>query len=124
MTTGRVDCTLLTANHEVIDVSRRESHSGNSHRLGLIVHQLHALLPKHGWLHSLCQLLAMPKIARKNHLAKSSVCFSHSVTKVSGCARNHALWPLTFMLLCISGFKLAGFHQCLLLPVKSGRDDR
>lgn len=48
MTTGRVDCTFLTANHEVIDVSRRESHSGNSHRLGLIVHQLHALLPKHG----------------------------------------------------------------------------
>lgn len=48
MTTGRVDCTLLAANHEVIDVSRWESHSGNSHRLGLIVHQLHALLPKHG----------------------------------------------------------------------------
>lgn len=48
MTAGRVDGTLLTANHEVIDVSGRESHSGNSHRLGLIVHQLHALLPKHG----------------------------------------------------------------------------
>lgn len=48
MTTGCVDCALLTANHEVIDVSRWESHSGNSHRLGLIVHQLHALLPKHG----------------------------------------------------------------------------
>lgn len=48
MTTGRVDCALLAANHEVIDVARRESHSGNSHGLGLVVHQLHALLPKHG----------------------------------------------------------------------------
>lgn len=48
MTTGRVDCALLAANHEVIDVSRWESHSSNGHRLGLIVHQLHALLPKHG----------------------------------------------------------------------------
>lgn len=47
MTTGRVDGTLLAANHEVIDVSRWEGHSSNGHRLGLIVHQLHALLAKH-----------------------------------------------------------------------------
>lgn len=57
----------------------------------------------------------MPKTAWKNHLAKLSVCFSHSVTKDPGCARNHALLPLTFVLLGVSGFRLAGFHQRALL---------
>lgn len=46
MTTGCVDCSLFTANDKVIDVSGWESHSGNRHWFGLIVHQLHALLPK------------------------------------------------------------------------------
>lgn len=46
MTTGCVDCSLFTANDKVIDISSWESHSCNRHWFGLIVHQLHALLPK------------------------------------------------------------------------------
>lgn len=46
MATGCVDCSLFTANDKVIDISGWESHSCNRHWFGLIVHQLHALLPK------------------------------------------------------------------------------
>lgn len=50
MTTGCVDCSLFTANDKVIDISSWESHSCNRHWFGLIVHQLHALLPKQAFI--------------------------------------------------------------------------
>jgi len=50
MTTGCVDCSLFTANNEVIDISSWESHSCNRHWFGLVVHQLHALLSKQGFV--------------------------------------------------------------------------
>lgn len=50
MPAGRVDCSLFTANNEVIDISSWEGHSCNRHRFGLVVHQLHALLSKQGFI--------------------------------------------------------------------------
>lgn len=80
MTTSCVDCALFTANHKVIDISHWESHSGNSDRLRLIVHQLHALLPKHSVvifpsLNSLLCQRQHGKIIWLNHLfAFSQLC--------------------------------------------------
>lgn len=56
MTTRCVDCSLFTANDKVIDVSSWESHSCNRHWFGLIVYQLHALLPKQVFVIIILQL--------------------------------------------------------------------
>lgn len=125
MTTSRVDGSFLAADNEVVDVSRRESHPCNRHRLGLIVHQLHALLPKTwcGYI-SICQLLAVPNTAWKNRLAKWSVCLSHSATEDPRCARSQTQLPLTPWPLCLSGFRPAVFHQHMPLLPQARRDDR
>lgn len=109
MTTGRVDRPLLAANHEVIDVSRRESHSGNSHRLGLIVHQLHALLPKHD---AVTFPLSTPRHA-KDSTEKSFgqiVCllFTQRYKRPRLCQKPRRR-PLTRGLLCLSGFRRLDF---------------
>ncbi len=39
-----IDCSLLTANYIIIDVSSGEGHPSHSHRLRLVINKLHALL--------------------------------------------------------------------------------
>lgn len=111
MTTGRVDRPLLAANHEVIDVSRRESHSGNSHRLGLVVHQLHALLPKHD---AVTFPLSTPRHA-KDSTEKSFgqiVCllFTQRYKRPRLCQQPCRAAPATRASVSL-WFQAAGFHQ-------------
>lgn len=44
MTTWHVDRAVLAAHHEIVDISERERHGGDSYSFGLLEHQLHAVL--------------------------------------------------------------------------------
>lgn len=44
MTTRHVDRAVLAAHHEIVDISERERHGGDSYGFGLLEHQLHAVL--------------------------------------------------------------------------------
>lgn len=48
MTTRHVDRAVLAAHHKVVDVSEGEGHGGDSHGLGLLERQLHAVLRRRG----------------------------------------------------------------------------
>lgn len=48
MTTRHVDGAVLAAHHKVVDVSEGEGHGGDSHSLGLLEGQLHAVLRRDG----------------------------------------------------------------------------
>lgn len=44
MTTWHVDRAVLAAHHEIVDISERERHGGDSYSFGLLEHQFHAVL--------------------------------------------------------------------------------
>jgi len=46
MSTRHVDGAVLAAHHEIVDISERERHGGDSYSFGLLEHQLHAVLRK------------------------------------------------------------------------------
>lgn len=48
MTTWHVDRAVLAAHHEIVDISEREGHGGDSYSFGLLEHQLHAVLWRGG----------------------------------------------------------------------------
>lgn len=49
MTTRHVDGAVLAPHNKVVDVSEGEGHGGDGHGLGLLEHQLHAVLQREGW---------------------------------------------------------------------------
>lgn len=77
MTTRHVDRAVLAAHHEIVDISERERHGGDSYSFGLLEHQLHAVLWRAGNMEHHQQLARcsgfmlthiLPSTTSKHHL--------------------------------------------------------